>query len=91
MMRLARAAALTALARSVIYSAAAASDDISTTSPQTDTPGWLTNKSLSLTLVNSATPGLQYPVLPLTSNMGLNESLNAGLVRAGPKPLENIE
>ncbi|KAM3454803.1 hypothetical protein MY3296_002781 [Beauveria thailandica] len=78
MMRLARTTALMALARSMLYSTAAASDDISTTSPQTDTPDWLASESLSLTLVNSATPGLQYPVLPLTSNMGMNESLNTG-------------
>ncbi|KAM3515670.1 hypothetical protein MY11210_000648 [Beauveria gryllotalpidicola] len=78
MMRLARTTALMALARSMVHSAAAASDDISTTSPQTDTPDWLASESLSLTLVNSATPGLQYPVLPLTSNMGMNESLNTG-------------
>lgn len=80
MIRLTRAAALTALAQSVMYTTAAA-DDISTTSPETDTPGWLQKESLALTLVNSATPGLQYPVLPLTSNMGLNESQNTGLVR----------
>lgn len=67
-----------ALAHNVVYEAAAASDDISTTSPQTDTPDWLANESLALTLVNSATPGLQYPVLPLTSNMGLNGSVNTG-------------
>ncbi|OAA80192.1 Zinc finger, RING/FYVE/PHD-type [Akanthomyces lecanii RCEF 1005] len=78
MIRLARTVALTALAQSVMYTTAAA-DDISTTSPETDTPGWLQKESLALTLVNSATPGLQYPVLPLTSNMGLNESQNTGL------------
>lgn len=80
MMRLARVAALAALARSVVYTTAAA-DDISTTSPESDKPDWLQKESLALTLVNSATPGLQYPVLPLTANMGLNESQNAGLVR----------
>ncbi|OAA59311.1 Zinc finger, RING/FYVE/PHD-type [Cordyceps fumosorosea ARSEF 2679] len=78
MVRSGRATALAALACSAVYSAAAASDGISTTSPQTDTPDWLANESLSLTLVNSATPGLQYPVLPSTSNMGLNESANIG-------------
>ncbi|KAJ6789026.1 hypothetical protein PWT90_09916 [Aphanocladium album] len=80
MMRLARAAALAALVGSAMYPAAAASDGTSTTSPETDTPDWLAHDSLYLTLVNSATPGQQYTVLPLTSNMGLNGSANSGRI-----------
>ncbi|TQW00517.1 hypothetical protein V2A60_001596 [Cordyceps javanica] len=78
MRRLARAAAIAALAPILVCSPAAASDDISTTSPQAETPDWLRNENLSLKLVNPATPAPEYPVLPLTSNMGMNESLNTG-------------
>lgn len=80
MMRFSRAAALVALVRSSHYSASAATDGISTTSPETNTPDWLSNESLVLKLVNTNTPNLEYPVLPLTVNMGLNGSANTGLV-----------
>lgn len=96
MVRLTRTAALTAFACNIMFSAAAASDNLATTSPETDKPDWLAHESLSLTIVNSATPNLQYPVLPLTSGMGLNASSNSNRVRAicigtSSKPLIRID
>lgn len=46
--------------------------DGATTSAEKNVPEWASNNALQLTL--STKPGLQFTTIPLTENLGLNES-----------------
>ncbi|KND94299.1 Protein goliath [Tolypocladium ophioglossoides CBS 100239] len=52
--------------------AVVAADGGATTSAQQDVPQWASNNALQLTL--STQPGLQFTTIPITENLGLNES-----------------
>ncbi|PHH68379.1 hypothetical protein CDD83_6133 [Cordyceps sp. RAO-2017] len=51
---------------------ALSADGGATTSAEKDVPDWASNNALQLTL--STKPGLQFTTIPLTENLGLNES-----------------
>ena len=54
--------------------------DISTR-PETEVPDWATANAMQLSL--SANPGLQFAVIPLTQNLGLNDTTGRAIqVRA---------
>ncbi|GJN74299.1 RING finger domain-containingprotein [Purpureocillium lilacinum] len=77
-----RASRLTTLLSALLFAAAfvGADDGGVTTEAESEVPEWASNNALQLTL--SAQPGLQLTTIPLTSNLGLNESSPArGIVR----------
>ncbi|KAJ6439677.1 RING finger domain-containingprotein [Purpureocillium lavendulum] len=77
-----RSNGLAALVSALIFATAlvSADDGAVTTSAETEVPEWASNNALQLTL--SSQPGLQLTTIPLTSNLGLNESSPArGIVR----------
>ncbi|KAF5020842.1 hypothetical protein F66182_7125 [Fusarium sp. NRRL 66182] len=49
-----------------------AQDDVVSTWPENEIPSWATANGMQLSL--SANPGLQFAVIPLTPNLGLNDS-----------------